>query len=168
MGEQNDPNVQVIENATRDDVRPGDHITWMCVEEIDSVTTEHHREGIAHHRDRDGDWRAKDEACITIGEGATLTIRRTAPELPTEPDSVIERAEGHKYITATVSGETYRARRPYCPASAGLRYGAGTRAGGRSALPVRKKSPPARGRWATDDRPQSPRRRSRRPRDLRP
>ena len=110
MDGQNDPNVKIIENATRYDVRPGDHITWMCVEEIDSVTTKHHREGIAHHRDRDGDWRAKDEACITIGEGTTLTIRRTAPELPTEPDSVIERADGHKYITATVGGETYRAR----------------------------------------------------------
>lgn len=110
MNTHTDTNVKIIENATRDDVRPGDHITWMCVEEIDSVTTKHHREGIAHHRDRDGDWRAKDEACITIGEGTTLTIRRTAPELPTEPDAVIERAGGHKYITATVSGETYRAR----------------------------------------------------------
>ena len=110
MNTHTDTNVKIIENATRDDVRPGDHITWMCVEEIDSVTTKHHREGIAHHRDRDGDWRAKDEACITIGEGTTLTIRRTAPELPTEPDAVIERADGHKYITATVDGETYRAR----------------------------------------------------------
>ena len=110
MDEKIETAVQVIENATRDDVRPGDHITWMCVEEIDSVTTKHHREGIAHHRDRDGDWRAKDEACITIGEGTTLTIRRAAPELPTEDEAVIERADGHKYITATVSGETYRAR----------------------------------------------------------
>ena len=110
MNTHTDTNVKIIENATRDDVRPGDHITWMCVEEIDSVTTKHHREGIAHHRDRDGDWRAKDEACITIGEGTTLTIRRTAPELPTEDEAVIERADGHKYITAIFDGETYRAR----------------------------------------------------------
>ena len=110
MSEPTTPTVQIIENATRDDVRPGDHITWMCVEEIDSVTAKHHREGIAHHRDRDGDWRAKDEACITIGEGTTLTIRRAVQELPTEPGTVIERADGHKYITAIFDGETYRAR----------------------------------------------------------
>ena len=110
MSEPNDANVQIIENATRDDVRPGDHITWMCVEEIDSVTTKHHREGIAHHRDRDGDWRAKDEACITLGEGTTLTIRRTAPELPTKPGTFIVANGGHEYITATVDGVTYHAR----------------------------------------------------------
>ena len=40
----------------------------------------------------------------------TWYVRRHIQELPTEPDAVIERADGHKYITATVSGETYRAR----------------------------------------------------------
>lgn len=40
----------------------------------------------------------------------TWYVRRVAQELPTKPDAVIERADGHKYITATVSGETYRAR----------------------------------------------------------
>ena len=40
----------------------------------------------------------------------TWYVRRHIQELPTEPDAVIERADGHKYITATVDGETYRAR----------------------------------------------------------
>ena len=40
----------------------------------------------------------------------TWYFRRTDQELPTVPDTVIERADGHKYITATVDGETYRAR----------------------------------------------------------
>ena len=47
---------------------------------------------------------------ITADDAATLTIRRTAPELPTEDEAVIERADGHKYITAIFNGETYRAR----------------------------------------------------------
>lgn len=110
MSEPNDANVQIIENATRDDVRPGDHITWMCVEEIDSVTTKHHREGIAHHRDRDGDWRAKDEACITLGEGTTLTIRRPTQELPTKPGTVIVVNDGHEYVEAVVRGVVWRTR----------------------------------------------------------
>ena len=40
----------------------------------------------------------------------TWYVRRAVQELPTEPDAVIERADGHKYITAMVNGETYRAR----------------------------------------------------------
>ena len=40
----------------------------------------------------------------------TWYVRRHIQELPTEPDAVIERADGHKYITAMVNGETYRAR----------------------------------------------------------
>ena len=47
---------------------------------------------------------------VTTDDAATLTIRRTAPELPTEDEAVIERADGHKYITAIFDGETYRAR----------------------------------------------------------
>ena len=145
-----EPNVQIIENATRDDVRPGDHITWMHVEEIDSVATKHHREGIAHHRDRDGDWRAKDEACITIGEGTTLTIRRTGPELPTEPDAVIERADGHKYITATVNGETYRTREAML---SGERWHAvWRRDSGRGAISFVRSHEITPGTWQVDDR----------------
>lgn len=40
----------------------------------------------------------------------TWYVRRHIQELPTEPDAVIERADGHKYITAMIDGETYRAR----------------------------------------------------------
>ena len=81
MNENTDPDVQVIEGATNDDVRPGDHITWAYVEEIGSVTTTHRREGVAHHRDRDGGWRAEDGVWLSTweGEGVTITIRRPVP-----------------------------------------------------------------------------------------
>lgn len=73
---------QTIENATRDDVRPGDHITWTHVEEIDGGTITERREGIAYHLDSEGDWWAEDGTWLTDGEGEgiTLTIRRPAPQ----------------------------------------------------------------------------------------
>ena len=110
MNEKNDPNVQVIENATRGDVRPGDHITWERVTTIDGVTITTRYEGIARYRDEGGDWWTGGGMYITTDDAATITIRRTAPELPTEDEAVIERADGHKYITAMVDGETYRTR----------------------------------------------------------
>ena len=71
-------NVQVIENASLDDVRPGDHITWDDVEEEHGITCTLRREGIAHHRDLDGDWWTEDGMWVTSGEGEgiALTIRR--------------------------------------------------------------------------------------------
>lgn len=56
MDELNTPNVKIIENAALDDVRPGDHLTWERVTTIDGVTITTRYEGIAHHRDEDGDW----------------------------------------------------------------------------------------------------------------
>ena len=110
MDGQNDPNVKIIENATRYDVRPGDHITWERVTTIDGVTITTRYEGIARFRDEGGDWWTGGGMYITTDDAATLTIRRTGPELPTEDEAVIERADGHKYITAIFDGETYRAR----------------------------------------------------------
>ena len=101
---------QTIENATLDDVRPGDHLTWKWVQEIDGVTVKSSHEGIAHHQDEYGDWWTEGGMWLTSVGAGTLTIRRTAPELPTEDEAVIERADGHKYITAIFDGETYRAR----------------------------------------------------------
>ena len=54
-------------------------------------------------------WSAND-SFIGWLEAGTWYVRRAVQELPTEPDAVIERADGHKYITAMVNGETYRAR----------------------------------------------------------
>ena len=79
----NDQNVKIIENATRDDVRPGDHVVWerpvaeRPVAERDATTTLR-REGIAHHRDHYGDWCTKGGMWLTdlAGEGTTITIRR--------------------------------------------------------------------------------------------
>ena len=80
--ESEDPTVQTIENATRDDVRPGDHITWTRVKEIDGGTITERREGIAYHLDSEGDWWAQDGALLTDGWGGgiTLTIRRPAAQ----------------------------------------------------------------------------------------
>ena len=71
-------NVQVIENARLDDVRPGDHITWECSREWRGADTYERREGIAARQTTFGDWRAERGAYLTCGEGArtTLTIRR--------------------------------------------------------------------------------------------
>ena len=80
--ENEDPTVQTIENATCDDVRPGDHITWTRVKEIDGVIITERREGIAYHLDSEGDWWAQDGVWLTFGEGEgiTLTIRRPAAQ----------------------------------------------------------------------------------------
>lgn len=105
------PRMQTITAATLDDVRPGDHLTRTRVQERGGVTITTRREGVAHHRDASGDWWTKDSAWLTDGEGrGALTIRRPVQDVPTEPGTVLEAAEGHEYITATVGGVTYRAR----------------------------------------------------------
>ena len=109
MNEKNDPNVQVIENATRGDVRPGDHITWERVTTIDGVTITTRYEGIARFRDEGGDWWTGGGMYITTDDAATLTIRRTAPELPTELCAVIVAKEEGGSIEATVLGAAWYA-----------------------------------------------------------
>lgn len=106
------PKVQTIENATLDDVRPGDHLDWEWTRVRNGVTITSQRVGIAYHRDSDGDWWAVEGGWLTQGEGKdiTLTIRRPIQDLPTKPGTVIVWADGHKYIEATVGGVTYRAR----------------------------------------------------------
>ena len=47
MNENTNPDVKTIENATGDDVRPGDHITWEQTEVRKGVTRTVRREGIA-------------------------------------------------------------------------------------------------------------------------
>lgn len=152
MSEPTNSNVQVIENASMYDVRPGDHITWEKTRVVRSVTATEIREGIAHHRNEDDAWCAEDGMWIAPcdGEGITITIRRTAPELPTEPDSVIERAEGHEYITATVFGETYRAREAIL---SGERWLAVWRGGsGQEAVSFVRSHEITPGTWKVDDR----------------
>lgn len=82
MNTHTDTNVQIIENATLDDVRPGDHITgtrrtWgMC-----GVTYFERCEGVAHHRHSDGRWETAQNGWLPNPEGndvdVTITIRRT-------------------------------------------------------------------------------------------
>ena len=56
---KNDPTVRIIENARARDVRPDGHIILNAVRTRDDTTTTIRREGIAHHRDEDGDWRTE-------------------------------------------------------------------------------------------------------------
>ena len=71
-------NVEIIENAWLDDVRPGDHLTWDESRTLDGVTITNRREGIAGRRYGDDDWYTEEGMWITDGEfeGVTLTIRR--------------------------------------------------------------------------------------------
>ena len=72
-------NVQIIENASLDDVRPGDHIIWERVRgRMGAVTMLERREGIANHRDKDGDWYTENDVWLAGLEDAvvTITIRR--------------------------------------------------------------------------------------------
>ena len=107
----NESNVKIIENATRKDVRPGDHVVFRHTWKRDGLTVAARREGIAHHLD-DGDWCTESGMYITLGAGedVTITIRRPVQDVPTEPGTVLEPADGHEYITATIDGKTYRAR----------------------------------------------------------
>lgn len=104
--------METIENARLDDVRTGDHLTWTRVQKRGDMIITTHREGVAHHRDASGVWRTQAGAAIAAGEGAgvTLTIRRTVRDLPPEPGTIIVPADGCQYITATIGGQTYRAR----------------------------------------------------------
>ena len=73
----NDQNMQIIENATLDDVRPGDHLVWEYAREVDGVTITVRREGVAGARYGNADWYTKDGMWITDSrQGDTLTIRR--------------------------------------------------------------------------------------------
>ena len=111
MTKHTDPNAQTIENASADDVRAGDHVTWKYTWEDKGATCTHIREGIAHHRGADGNWRTEDGAWITFGdgEGITITIRRPAQELPPEYDgATLVPANGHEGITTTDGQEFAR------------------------------------------------------------
>lgn len=110
MNTPNDTNIKIIEHATRDDIHPGDHVTWEWTRGAGGVTITERREGIAHHRDNFGDWWPEKGWWITNGEGVTLTIRRTVPELPTEDGAVIIANDGREFIEARVYNKTYRAR----------------------------------------------------------
>lgn len=105
-------NVKVIENATRDDVRPGDYVTWEHTSAREGVITFERREGVANHKDGDGDWCAQEGRYITYGEGdgRAITIRRTAKTLPNDMNSVIVPADGHERIEAVMNRKTWYAR----------------------------------------------------------
>ena len=107
-----DQNIHIIENATRDDVRPGDHVTWENTGAREGVTTFERREGIAHHRDSDGDWCTEEDRYITYseGDGRAITIRRTVKDLPDKMNSVIVPSDGHKRIEAVMNDKTWYAR----------------------------------------------------------
>ena len=73
-----------------------------------TVTTR--REGIAHHRDGDGDWCTEDGAWLTDFSDAdyALTIRRPIRKLPKSSTSVIVANDGHEAIEATLGVTVWR------------------------------------------------------------
>ena len=82
--------------------RPGDEVR----QDLHGVTTI----AVVGEVDEDGYPLTTESGFIGHLDQGTWYVRRTAPELPTEDEAVIERADGHKYITAIFNGETYRAR----------------------------------------------------------
>ena len=110
MSTPTEPNMQIIENATRKDVRPGDHVVFRHTWKRDGLAVAARREGIAHHLD-DGNWCTEAGMYITlgVGEDVTITIRRTVQELPPERDGVVlVPADGHEAITTTKGQEFAR------------------------------------------------------------
>lgn len=81
MNENTGLAVQVIENATRDDVRAGDYVIWETVENYDGITVTVRRQGIARRRNDYGDWCSEGGAWLTglEGDDITLTIHRPVP-----------------------------------------------------------------------------------------
>ena len=71
-------NVQIIKNATRDDVLAGDHLILETARMWGDVTITTRREGTAHHRDNCGDWCTETDRWITdfSDDSGDLTIRR--------------------------------------------------------------------------------------------
>ena len=83
-------------------VRVGDEVR----RELDGITTI----AVVGRVDGDGDpWTAK-RAPIGMLSNGTWHVRRPVQDVPTEPGTVLEPADGHEYITATIAGHVYRAR----------------------------------------------------------
>lgn len=131
MNENTEPRVQIIENATPDEGRAGDHLIRESIRTEDGVTLTVRREGVAHHRDRFGNWRTVELGWLTDGqgEGTTLTIRRTVRDLPTEPGIVIVTNDECGAIEAESGGSTWRANEAILGAN-GRWYGVWRRASG--------------------------------------
>ena len=110
MSEPIEPNLKVIENATRKDVRPGDHVVFRHTWKRDGLTVSARREGVAHHQD-DGNWCTEEGMYITlgVGEDVTITIRRPVQELPTMLGTVIVPNDGCGAIEAVVGVVVWRA-----------------------------------------------------------
>ena len=149
MNTHHEPSVKIIENATRDDVRPGDHVVFLHAWKRDGLTVTARREGVAHHLD-DGNWCTEAGMYITLGvsDDITLTIRRPVPELPTEDGAVIIANDGREFIEARVYNKTYRAR------EAARHWTGGWHAAWRSGPEVRGVVAPediAPGTWEVDD-----------------
>lgn len=107
---------ETIENASLNDVQPGDYVVWEYAREVGGVTEKDSRAGVAAYRSGRGDWHTESDARITWGEyeGVTITIRRTTQELPTKPGTVIVPADGHEYIEAVDHGKRCYAVEAVC------------------------------------------------------
>lgn len=98
--------------------------------------------------DEEGDPRTAEGRLIGLLSHGTWYRRRAVQELPTKPETVIERADGHKYITAMVNGETWRTRE--AALSWGGNWHAVWRSGNRTRFDVRPEHITP-GTWKKDD-----------------
>lgn len=101
------PPAEVV--VTRDQVRPGDHVTWLMVWTVHGVSFESRREGIARHRNTHGDWFTKEGMMLTQGEGeaVTITVRREdQPERPTRRPRVWRSSNRHSWAV-TLGRDVY-------------------------------------------------------------
>lgn len=96
-----DSDIQVIENASIDDIQAGDRVIHIQTMNYRGIINIGRREGIAHHLDERGIWCNEEGEWIICEteEDDTITIRRTIDALPTKDGSVIVHLE-HEAIRA--------------------------------------------------------------------
>lgn len=97
----------------RHDPRPWEPLNGVPVRVGDEVRQEYNGVtviAVVGHVDADGDLWTAEGRFIGVLEYGTWYVRRPVQDVPTEPGTVLEPADGHEYITATTAGQTYRAR----------------------------------------------------------
>ena len=82
MSKKNETSVQIIENASSDDIQAGDYVIWSEASEYRGLTLTDLREGVAHHRNEFDEWCVEGGMWITGSEwaGSSITIRRPITE----------------------------------------------------------------------------------------
>lgn len=115
-------NVEIIDNATLDEIIPGDTVIWKSTVNDFGVQTIYSREGTAHHQSKSGEWYTSNGGWITDGAGfsISITIKRVNQKPPTEKGTVIVPADFR--IVAELGGKVWTAIEAVCD-QFGVYYG---------------------------------------------